>query len=151
MLNMEVVAPAYFRDIRHDRASGPRVRRRGSRGSSARVDRQQEHGGIFLARADAIGKRLTMGRGPNRTFTVVGVVPDTRYRDLREARASIYFPLRQAYFPFTATTLAIRARGNPAARLRHSSAPSARTRLASPSPARRPLRPLSTSRSDSRD
>src|SRR5262249_36642181 len=47
-----------------------------------------------------------------RILTVIGVVPDTRYRDLRESRASIYFPLRQSFFPFAPTTLAIRVNGS---------------------------------------
>jgi ABC-type antimicrobial peptide transport system permease subunit len=38
----------------------------------------------------------------------LGIVPDTRYRDLREARPSIYFPLRQSFFPFAPTKLVIR-------------------------------------------
>jgi putative ABC transport system permease protein len=42
------------------------------------------------------------------------VVPDTRYRDLREARPSVYFPLRQPFFPFEPVTLAIRTMGPPA-------------------------------------
>ena len=46
---------------------------------------------------------------------MVGVVPDTRWRDLREARPSIYFPLRQSFFPFAPTSLAIRTDGDPAA------------------------------------
>jgi hypothetical protein len=46
--------------------------------------------------------------------TVVGVVPDTRYRDLREARPSAYIPLRQSFFPFVPWTLAIRTTGPPA-------------------------------------
>ena len=49
-----------------------------------------------------------MGADPDRVVTVVGVVPDTRYRDLREARPSIYFPLNQSFFPFAPTSLAIR-------------------------------------------
>jgi putative ABC transport system permease protein len=46
-------------------------------------------------------------------LVVVGVVPDTRYRELREARATIYFPLAQSPFPFAPTTLAIRTSGAP--------------------------------------
>ena len=57
---------------------------------------------------DPLGKRLIMGADPDRVVTVVGVVPDTRYRDLREARPSIYFPLDQSFFPFAPTSLAIR-------------------------------------------
>lgn len=49
------------------------------------------------------------------TLTVVGVVPDTRYRDLRDARPSIYFPLKQSFFPFMPMTLAIRTNGSPGA------------------------------------
>src|SRR5204862_7282343 len=41
---------------------------------------------------DPIGKRLRMGADLERTVTVIGVVPDTRYRDLRDARPSVYFP-----------------------------------------------------------
>jgi hypothetical protein len=51
------------------------------------------------------------GAGP--TLTVVGVVPDTRYRDLRQARPSIYFPVRQLFFPFVPTTFAVRTSGPP--------------------------------------
>lgn len=65
--------------------------------------------------ADAIGKRMRMGSDRSEMFTVIGVVPDTRYRDLRDARASIYFPLAQSFFPFAPLSLAIRTSGPPAA------------------------------------
>jgi putative ABC transport system permease protein len=39
---------------------------------------------------------------------VVGVVPETRYRDLRTPRPSVYFPLRQSSFPVAPMTLAVR-------------------------------------------
>src|SRR5207244_12450242 len=55
-----------------------------------------------------------MGEKLEQMFTVVGVGPDTRYRDLRDARPSIYFPLRQSFFPFAPWTLAIRTAGSPA-------------------------------------
>jgi len=55
--------------------------------------------------ADPIGKRLV--RGKTDFFTVVGVVEDTHYRDLRNPRPSIYLPLRQSIFPFSPTTLVI--------------------------------------------
>ena len=62
----------------------------------------------------AQGKRLRMGGKLEQVFTVAGVVADTRYRDLRDARPSIYFPLRQSFFPFAPWTLAIRTAGSPA-------------------------------------
>ena len=53
-----------------------------------------------------IGKRLV--RGKTDFLTVVGVVEDTHYRDLRNPRPSIYIPLRQSIFPSGApTTLVI--------------------------------------------
>ncbi|MDB4875015.1 MAG: hypothetical protein JWM41_1461 [Gemmatimonadetes bacterium] len=63
----------------------------------------------FWPGESAIGKRLK-GDGVR---TVVGVAPDTRYRDLRDARPTVYIPLGQSPFPFAPTTLAIRARGRP--------------------------------------
>ncbi|MDP1860571.1 MAG: FtsX-like permease family protein [Gemmatimonadaceae bacterium] len=63
--------------------------------------------------ADALGKRVSIGGANQRLATVVGIVPDTRYRDLREARASVYFPLRQSPFLFAPMTLAIRTGGDP--------------------------------------
>lgn len=64
---------------------------------------------------DPIGQRLFMGSSPNDAFTVVGLVPDTRYRDLRDALPSVYFPVAQSTLEFTPTTLAIRAAGDPGA------------------------------------
>ncbi len=64
---------------------------------------------------DAIGRRLKFGPpddpGPSRT--VVGVVDDTRYRDLLNVRASVYVPDLQALADqafFVPTILVIRSR-----------------------------------------
>src|SRR4029077_8300442 len=58
-----------------------------------------------------IGKRL-MGATE---LTVVGVVRDTHYRDLRNPRPSIYIPLRQSTFGSVApTTLIVATTGHPA-------------------------------------
>jgi putative ABC transport system permease protein len=56
--------------------------------------------------ASPIGKRLVEGKAG--FLTVVGVVEDTHYRDLRNPRPSVYLPLRQSPFPgFVPTTLVI--------------------------------------------
>jgi putative ABC transport system permease protein len=60
---------------------------------------------------DPIGKRLTW---PDGGATVIGIVPETRYRDLRDPRRTVYFPLRQSSFPFAPMTLAIRIDGSSA-------------------------------------
>src|SRR5262249_26011323 len=65
---------------------------------------------FYWPKADPIGKRLVVGpvSAPTSFSTVIGVVPDTRYRDLREPHSNIYFPLAQSDFPFAPTTLVIR-------------------------------------------
>ncbi|MGH7709696.1 MAG: ADOP family duplicated permease, partial [Gemmatimonadaceae bacterium] len=114
MLNMEVVTPDYFTTL-----GVPVLRGRGFTDQ----DRDAAPGVIMLSQsaarhywpgADPIGKRLLMGEKLDLALTVVGVVPDTRYRDLRDARPSIYFPLRQSFFPFAPTTLVIRTIAHPA-------------------------------------
>jgi len=62
---------------------------------------------------DAVGKRL--GAVGETMQTVVGVVADSRYRDLRQPRLAIYYPLAQSEFPFAPTNLILRATGSPAA------------------------------------
>jgi predicted permease len=115
MLNMELVTPTYFATF-----GLPVLRGRGFTAD----DRAGAPSVVVLSEAaarahwpggDAIGKRLRMGPPGAPLLTVVGVVPDTRYRDLREARASIYFPLAQSFFPFAPTTLAVQTTGAPGA------------------------------------
>jgi predicted permease len=62
---------------------------------------------------NAIGKRLE--RGPNDLITIVGVVGDTHYRDLRNPRPRVYLPLQQSPFPFAPTTLVIATKTRPSA------------------------------------
>jgi predicted permease len=111
-LMFEVVTPKYFTTFGipvlrgrpftdQDRADSPPVAI-----ISASVARH------YWAGADPVGKRLL---GPeDSALTIVGVVPETRYRDLRDARPSIYFPLSQSSFPVAPMTLAIRSEGRPA-------------------------------------
>jgi predicted permease len=63
--------------------------------------------------ANPIGKRLV--RGPRDFITVVGVVSDTHYRDLRNPRPRVYLPIRQSPFPITPTTLIVSTTGDPSA------------------------------------
>jgi putative ABC transport system permease protein len=116
-LIFEVVTPNYFatfgiRVLRgrgfseHDRKGAPPV--------AVISESAARH---YWPGADPIGKRLKLGPpdDPSTAWgTVVGVVPDTRYRDLRDARPSIYFPLSQSSFPVAPTTLAIRTDGRSA-------------------------------------
>ena len=114
MLNMDVVSAGYFATL-----GIPVVRGRGFTDQ----DREDAPKVVVISAAaarhywpggDPIGKRLKMGGDLDEIFTVVGVVPDARYRELRDARASIYFPIHQTIFPFAPTTIAIRTTGDPA-------------------------------------
>lgn len=60
---------------------------------------------------DALGRRVFLWS--DLVATVVGIVGDSRYRDLFEARPSVYVPYRQ--FDAATTTLAIRTQGDPSA------------------------------------
>ena len=111
MLNMEVVVPDYFQTL-----GVPLLRGRGftdadGDGDPLVVVVSQATARHYWPDDDPLGKRLHM---PERAFTVVGVVPDTRYRELRTPRPTIYFALRQSVFPFAPLTLAIRTIGPPA-------------------------------------
>jgi putative ABC transport system permease protein len=113
VLNMEVVAPAYFATFGIPIVRGRAFTDADREGTPDVVVLSQSAARHFWPHDDAIGKRVLMGAKAEDSLTVVGVVPDTRYRDLRDARPSIYFPLRQSFFP-TPMTLAIRATGPPA-------------------------------------
>lgn len=111
-LNLEIATPEYFSTlgipVLRGRAFGDDDREGSQRVVivSASVARHYWPG------QDPIGKKLVASHGE---VTVVGVVPDTRYRDLRTARWSAYFPLRQSAFgQMSPTTLVIRTPDSPA-------------------------------------
>lgn len=112
LLNMEIVTPDYFATIGVPVQRGRAFTDADRAGAPGVVMLSESAARHYWPGGDPLGKRLLMGRGGD-AFTVVGVVPDTRYRDLRDARASIYFPLEQSFFPFAPTNLVMRAGGSP--------------------------------------
>ena len=111
-LNMEVVAPGYFAAFALPARRGRVFTADDRAGAPAAVVLSEAAARAYFPDGDAVGRRLVAVAGEG-LATVVGVVPDTRYRELREARATIYFPLAQSQFPFAPTTLAIRTSGAP--------------------------------------
>ena len=109
MLDMQVVAPDYFRTL------GVAVMRgRGFSGAdvagappvvivSASVAR------YYWPRTSPLGQELRVGSRRENVFTVIGEVPDTRYRDLRNIYPSVYFPIAQSSFPVAPLTLLVRS------------------------------------------
>ena len=114
-LNMEVVVPDYFATIGAPVRRGRGFTDADRRGAAPVVILSESAARHYWPDGDPIGRRLAMGPGMENALTVVGVVPDTRYRDLRDARASIYFPLQQSPFPFAPTNLVVRTAGEPSA------------------------------------
>jgi predicted permease len=117
MFNMDVVTPDYFATMGLWVVRG-RALNDGDVAGAERVAIVSE----TMARRywqvdDPIGKRFMAGTGLRDAITVVGMVRDTRYRDLREPLASVYFPLAQSAFPYAPTTLVIRTVGSPTARV----------------------------------
>jgi len=114
MLNMEVVTPDYFATLGVALRRGRVFTDADREGAPPVVVVSESVARLYWGTDDPIGKRLRIGENLERAVTVVGVVPDTRYRELREARPSVYFPLRQPFFPYEPVTLAIRTTGPPA-------------------------------------
>jgi predicted permease len=112
MINMEVVVPEYFATFGLAPVRGRVIADEDRDGAAPVVVLSEGAARSLWGSADAIGKRVLVGT--DSAFTVVGVVRDTRYRDLRTARASVYFPLRQSVFPFAPLALAVRASADPA-------------------------------------
>jgi putative ABC transport system permease protein len=109
IVNMEIITPSYFATI-----GTPVLHGRGFTDADREGAPNVVIVGASVARAlwpgqDAVGQRVEMGTG--REFTVIGVVPDTRYRDLKVDRPSVYFALAQSFFPVAPTKLLVRTEG----------------------------------------
>ena len=114
MLNMEIVTPDYFTNLDVRVVRGRSFTALDRAGAPSVVMLSESAARHYWPDDDPIGKRLILEADTEHTLTVVGLVPDTRYRDLRDARPSIYFPLGQSFFPMTPTTLAIGTDSRPA-------------------------------------
>jgi putative ABC transport system permease protein len=112
MLNLEVVVPEYFDTLNIPVQSGRLLTADDKPGAPPVVVLSETAARAFWPGESAVGRVVRLGKSP---FTVVGVVRDTRYRDLRVARPTVYFPWQQSVFPFAPLALAIRTRGEPAA------------------------------------
>ena len=113
MLNMEVVGETYFDALGTPVLRGRAFSAADHATSVPVVVLSESAARAYWPDGDAVGKRI-VGFEKGRLLTVVGVVPDTRFRELRTPRATIYFPLAQSTFPFAPLNLVIRTRGEPA-------------------------------------
>jgi predicted permease len=109
IVNMEIVSPSYFATVGTPVLQGRAFTDGDREGATAVMIVSASTARALWPGQDAIGKRIQMGR--NRELTVIGVVPDTRYRDLTSDRPSVYFPLAQSFFPVAPTKLLVRTEG----------------------------------------
>jgi putative ABC transport system permease protein len=112
ILNIEIVEPDYFGVLGMPVLRGRVFDAQDRAGAMPVVVVSESTARHYWRGQDPIGRTLVFGSAAQR-FTVVGLVADTRYRELRQARPSVYFPLRQSVFPFSLSTLAIRTEGAP--------------------------------------
>ena len=112
IVNMEVIAPNYFATIGTPVLQGRAFTEADRDGAPGVVIVSASTARALWPGQDAIGKRVQLGKTE---VTVVGIVPDTRYRDLRSDRPSVYFPLAQSFFPVTPTQLLVRTEGSTSA------------------------------------
>jgi putative ABC transport system permease protein len=112
-LNIELVAPSYFETFGIPILQGRAFATEDRRGTTRVIVLSESAARAFWPGQNPLGRR--MGNADTSLMgTVVGVVPDTRYRDLRVARPTIYFALAQSTFPFAPSQLAIRTASDPA-------------------------------------
>jgi predicted permease len=104
VVNMEVVSPSYFTVLGVPVLRGRPFTDDDRVGSTPVAIVSASTARALWPDREAVGRQL----GPNGEFTVVGVIPDLRYRELEDARPSVYFPLAQPRFPMTPTTLVMR-------------------------------------------
>jgi predicted permease len=114
MLIFDVVTPNYFSTFGIRVLRGRHFSDEDREGAPPVVVISESAARHYWPGADPIGKRLTWGESGESGATVVGMVPETRYRDLRDPRPTVYFPLRQSSFPTAPMTLAVRTGGRSA-------------------------------------
>jgi len=112
-IDQNVVDPQYFETMGVPLLHGRAFDERDAAGGSPVVIISESMAGRFWPDGDAIGRTIRTGRN-DETFTIVGVVGDCKYRNLRETgRLCTYFPIAQQYSP--RINLVARTAGDPMA------------------------------------
>lgn len=109
IVNMDIVAPGYFSTIGTPMIQGRQFTDADREGGLGVVIVSASTASALWPGENPLGRQVEMGR--DLLFTVVGVVPDTRYRDLKTDRPSVYFPLAQSFFPVAPAKLLVRTEG----------------------------------------
>jgi predicted permease len=115
VLNMSVVGSGYFRSLGIPVLRGRGFTDRDREGSTRVALVSEQVAGRFWPGQNPIGKQI--GFDPPTSadwWTVVGLVPETRYRALRQPAPTVYLPYRQFADVVTMiTTVVVRTTGDP--------------------------------------
>jgi putative ABC transport system permease protein len=101
--DLEIASPDYFATLGIPVLRGRSFASEDRKGSPPVIVISKSVADHFWPGVDPIGMQLS---DPPDEYTVVGVVPDTRYRDAQTARPAVYFPVDQ--WPDVPTTLLVR-------------------------------------------
>ena len=110
VVNLEVVAPNYFAMLGIPVLRGRSFNDEDREGSAPVVVISSSVARHFWPDSEPIGRQLEISR---HSFTVAGIVPDTRYRELQTVWPTVYFPLAHSPLPLPSTLL-MRTSGAPA-------------------------------------
>jgi predicted permease len=115
--NFEVVTPHYFRSVGLPLIAGREFTEHDDEESpKAAIISQAMAREIFAPGTDAVGQRIRLfdpADEDSSWHTIIGVVGDARYRDLRDPRWDVYVTYRQFTFPVRYVT--VRTASDPAA------------------------------------
>src|SRR6185437_501825 len=102
VVNMDGAAPNYFAMLGIPVLRGRSITDKDDKGSEPVVVISTSVARHFWSSADPIGRQLSISK---HNFTVVGVVPDTRYRELQTPWPSVYFASTQSPLGVPSTLL----------------------------------------------
>jgi predicted permease len=108
-LNMEVVSPSYFDVFRIPLRRGRLLSSADRTGAPRAVVLSEGAARALWPEGEALGRQVQLASTDSSRWTVVGIVADTRYRDYRRPRETVYFAHHQPPFPLAATMLAVRS------------------------------------------
>ncbi len=108
-LNVEVVTPEYFDLFRVPLRRGRYLSTADREGAPRAVVLSEGAAQMLWPGADPIGRQIARTKGDRTPWTVVGIVADTRYRDYRTPRPTVYSTQHQSIVDAVPTMLAVRS------------------------------------------
>lgn len=110
-LNFEIVSPEYFDVFGIAPVAGRLPTEADREGAPLAAIVSEGAAAALWPGEGAVGRRVRTAEAGSPWYEVVGVVPDTRYREYRDPRPSIYFTTGQSPYPFHPRQLAVRTSG----------------------------------------